>query len=60
MNASAGPVIQLAEIRWRPLERSRIMEAESVRALKPREAGIREVPIALEPDMEFDRIVDVL
>lgn len=36
------------------------MEAESVRALKPREAGIREVPIALEPDMEFDRIVDVL
>ncbi|WP_417373499.1 hypothetical protein [Glutamicibacter protophormiae] len=36
------------------------MEAESARALKPREAGIRELRIALEPDMEFDKIVDTL
>ncbi|GAA1865234.1 hypothetical protein GCM10009715_10510 [Paeniglutamicibacter psychrophenolicus] len=36
------------------------MEAEHAPALKIREPGIREVRIALEPDMEFGKMVEVL
>ena len=36
------------------------MEAQGAPAFKVREPGIREVHMALEPDMEFGKMVEVL